>query len=62
MAVKFQKGEAVRQVIPAPIEGVIDSFKFDESSGDVKYIVAWEDVDGVVCTRSFDEDQIEAAV
>ena len=62
MAVKFQKGEAVRQVVPAPVAGVIDSFKFDEASGDVKYIVTWKDADGVVCTRSFDEDQIEAAV
>ena len=56
MAVKFTNGTPVKQVLPAPIEGTVVRFQFDENSGNILYIV--EDADGV--ERSFKEDDLEA--
>ncbi len=39
MAAKFKVGTPVVQVLPAPVRGVIDRFIFDESSGDIHYVV-----------------------
>lgn len=39
MAVKFSVGSTVKQVMPAPVEGQVTSFRFDESSGEITYIV-----------------------
>lgn len=58
MAVKFNSGAEVRQVMPAPIQGKVVRFVFDETSGDINYIVGWEDENGKH-ERSFTEDQIE---
>ncbi len=60
MATKFKNGDAVKQVIPAPIEGKVASFRFDENAGEISYIVEWTDAEGVVHQRSFTDDQIEA--
>lgn len=39
MAVKFTAGTAVKQVLPAPVEGTVTRFVFDEASGNISYIV-----------------------
>lgn len=59
MAVKFKSGTEVKQVMPAPIQGNVVRFVFDETSGDINYIVGWTDEEGTH-ERSFTEDQIEA--
>lgn len=55
MALKFKKGDKVRQVVKV-IEGeVTDAVIID---ADVQFKVQWEDQDGVH-ERTFTEDQIE---
>ena len=39
MALKFKNGDQVRQVLPAPIEGEVVKFVFDETSGEISYVV-----------------------
>jgi hypothetical protein len=56
MATKFKKGDAVRQVLPAPVEGVIERFVFNQETGEVGVIVKTEDGQ----ERSFTEDQVES--
>ena len=62
MAVKFPNGTTVRQILPAPIEGVVTRFVFDPTSGDVDYIVESDDENGGVRESVFKEHQIEAVV
>lgn len=56
MAAKFQAGAAVKQIVPAAIEGVVTRFVFDETSGDIHCIVT----DATGHEWSFREDKIEA--
>jgi hypothetical protein len=42
----LKKGDAVVQVVPAPIEGVVDGFALDQDTGEVKVLVAYTDADG----------------
>ena len=58
MAVKFPVGTAVQQIVPAPVQGVIDRFVFDPTSGDIHCII--KDITGH--EWSFREDQVEAVV
>ena len=53
---KFKAGSKVKQIVPAPIEGVVKRFILDEASGDIIYIVADESGH----ESSFHEDKIEA--
>ncbi len=59
MAQKFKLGDPVRQVMPAPIEGVVVGYDLDKSTGDVQFQVSWTDDDGTH-SRHFTEAQIEA--
>jgi len=59
MATKFQKNEKVRQIMPAPIEGVVSRFHFSQQTGEIQYEVSWKDANGVEHARAFNEDQIE---
>lgn len=52
------KGTQVRQVMPTPVEGVIIAFDVDQNSGELQYLVKWEDADGEH-TRFFKESEIE---
>jgi hypothetical protein len=63
MASPFKAGDAVRQVVPAPIEGTVDSVTIDPTTGDRLFKVVWGDTDGdgVEESRYFREDEIEAA-
>lgn len=62
MALKFKSGDDVVQVMPAPITGKVVRFVFDESSGEISYVVASTDPDGTVHERVFKEADIQAAV
>ena len=59
---KFKKGDAVRQVMPAPIVGVVERYDVDQETGDVQILVTSPDVDGDgnAESRYFKEDQLEA--
>ena len=63
MASPFKKGDQVRQVLPAPIEGVVDSVTIDPDTGDRLFKVVWPDAngDGHEESRYFTEEQIELA-
>lgn len=57
MAVKFKAGEAVQQVLPAPVTGIVKRFVFDDTTADISYII--EDAQGHEWT--FVEGNLEAA-
>jgi len=59
MATRFKVGQLVRQIMPAPIEGTVSSFKFDEVGGEIHVHVAVAAEDGTLHDRSFREDQLE---
>ena len=61
MAAKFQNGDNVVQVVPAPIAGKVVRFAFDENTGVIQYIVAWVDADGVTHEKAFNADELNAA-
>lgn len=60
MALKFQNGDAVRQVV-APITGNVTRFAFNQDTGEITYFVGWTDADGDH-ERAFSEAEIEAQV
>ena len=53
MSLQFKNGESVTQILPAPIVGMVSRFVFDETTGDISYVVASSDVDGTVHERVF---------
>lgn len=55
-------GTPVRQIVPAPVVGVVTSKQFVEATDKFQYLVESPDTDGdgQPQTRWFDEDQIEA--
>ena len=58
MATKFKKGDlvVVNNVLP---NGPVQALAMDED-GTVRYLLTWEDVDGVEQTRWFNEDVLVA--
>lgn len=57
----FKKGDAVRQVMPAPIEGVVAGFHADQETGELQVCVEFQEA-GETRVRYFDVEQIEAVV
>jgi hypothetical protein len=59
MATKFKKGDnvVVNSVLP---NGPVQALAMNED-GMVRYLLTWEDVNGVEQTRWFDEDVLTAA-
>jgi len=59
MATKFKKGDnvIVNSVLP---NGPVQALAMNED-GVVRYLITWEDVNGVEQTRWFDEDVLTAA-
>jgi hypothetical protein len=55
MALAFKKGTPVKQVVEAPLEGVITAITLDETSGEATYLVETEDGHA----RWFSEKEIE---
>lgn len=58
----IKKGTPVRQIVPAPIIGVVIGKQFNEDTDKFQYLVESPDTDGdgQPQTRWFEEDQIEA--
>lgn len=58
MATKFKKGDVVvvNNVLPS---GPVQALAMDED-GMVRYLITWEDIDGVEQTRWFNEDVLVA--
>lgn len=54
-------GTPVRQIMPAPVEGVVISktFNDDPALDCFQFIVEFTDADGVAHQRAFNEGQIE---
>jgi len=57
---KFTKGQEVSQIIQAPIVGTVDKFAFDESTGEIIFLVSYKDAEGVDQMRYFKETEIAA--
>lgn len=59
MSIKL--GVTVRQILPAPVEGIVVSKQFVEATDSFQYLVEWPDTDGdgQPQSRWFDEHQIE---
>jgi hypothetical protein len=60
MSALFKKGDPVRQIVQAPINGVVTGLSLDESTGLIQYRVEYQDGDEKR-ERYFTADQIEAA-
>jgi hypothetical protein len=51
----FKKGDAVVQVVPAPIEGTVEGFALDQDTGEVKILVQHEDSEGNIHSGYFSQ-------
>ena len=58
----LKKGTAVRQVLPAPIEGVVTSFSVDSENGERLTKVAYINEEGDEMSRFFKDSEIEEVV
>lgn len=58
--VAFVKGQAVTQVMPQPIQGVVEAFGFDPNTGNVNVLVSYTDADGNDQQRYFNQDELVA--
>lgn len=58
---KIKKGDVVRQVLPAPIEGVVERFEANPDTGEMQVLVVWPDTDGdgVPQSRFFKLEDVE---
>lgn len=58
------KGTQVRQILPAPVAGVVTEFSVCQESGEVQVKVEWPDAngDGIVESRFFKLTEIEEVV
>lgn len=57
--VNFVQGEAVTQVLPAPIQGTVLGFGFDPNTGNVTILVGYKAADGTDQQRYFQQDELE---
>lgn len=58
--VDFVKGQAVTQVLPAPIEGTVEAFAFDSETGNITVLVAFKDAEGNDQQRYFQQSELVA--
>lgn len=58
---QFKKGDAVVQIMPDPIKGVVDSFAVDQETGESQVRVAYTDVAGQEHFRFFLRSELNAA-
>lgn len=56
----FKKGDTVRQVVAAPVEGVVSRYDVDQETGEVQILVEWLDGEGNTCSRYFKEAELAA--
>lgn len=56
----FAKGTSVRQIMPAPVEGVVTGFMMDNETGEVLHCVEWTDGEGETHSRFFKQVELTA--
>jgi hypothetical protein len=56
--VQVKKGDTVRQILPAPIEGTVVGFNADQETGALQVCVEYQ-ADGETRQRYFDSNQID---
>lgn len=54
-----RKGDTVRQIVPAPIQGVVISKQFNEDSDAFQLLVEFQTPDGLPTEAWFDESAVE---
>jgi hypothetical protein len=57
---QFKKGDAVTQVVPAPIEGTVEGFALDQDTGEVKILVEYSDSEGNTHSGYFSQSDFTA--
>jgi hypothetical protein len=59
---QFKRGMTVRQIMPAPIVGIVTEIGICPNEGDRLFKVVWPDAngDGIEESRFFKESEIEA--
>jgi hypothetical protein len=57
----FKKGDAVKQVLPAPVVGTVEGFGLCQETGEVTMRVVSVDADGAAHERYFKQDELVAA-
>jgi len=55
---QFTKGQAVTQVVPAPIQGEVAGFGFDPDTGNITVLVNYTDVNGNEQHRYFQQSEL----
>lgn len=57
----IKKGDTVRQILPAPIVGVVQKFDVCQEHGTLQVLVEWPDTDGdgMPQSRYFHVDDVE---
>ena len=58
--VSFVQGEAVKQILPNPIQGTVVGFGFDSSTGNVTVLVEYTAEDGTKQQRYFQQSELES--
>ena len=58
---QIKKGDVVRQIMPAPVEGVVTEYNICQETGTVQVKVEWPDTDGdgIPQSRFFKVDEVE---
>lgn len=56
----IKKGSAVKQVMPAPIKGIVAGYRIDPETGRRQTEVAFADEEGEITSVFFFDEQIEA--
>lgn len=59
--VAFVQGEEVTQVLPAPIQGIVEGFGFDPNTGNVTVLVSFKDAEGNDQQRYFQQSELMAS-
>ena len=55
----FTQGQAVTQILPAPIQGNVAGFGFDPNTGNVTVLVVYKDAEGNEQQRYFNQSELE---
>jgi hypothetical protein len=58
----MKRGDQVKQILPAAVEGVVAGFALDQETGKVIALVESTDPDGTVHSRYFSQDDLEVIV
>jgi len=57
---ELKNGQSVTQILPAPIQGTVEGFAFDSSTGEITVLVSYVDSDGETQQRYFKQSELAA--